>query len=144
MAADNQEFRVSGPGDDLRGFEAALTLVANLRGFTQVHGYAVRGLRVGGPDRVLAAHAAESPRLVLLCSKFIEHVADVVLLPAPVGMKTAAALAWEWLNTVQRGQQPDIDGSVEPGWLVYLEDWGKVDGEPFGIGVKATWALYGK
>lgn len=67
--------------------------------------------------------------------------------PLPVGMDAdaAAALAFSWLHEQNYGKQPDHDGDNEPGWRLYNEGWGHVDGDSYAIvAVCPAWAMHGK
>jgi len=30
---------------------------------------------------------------------------------------------WGWLKNAEYGREPDIDGDVEHGWRVFVDDW---------------------
>jgi hypothetical protein len=71
--------------------------------------------------------------------------APVVALPYPMDVAMLSAFVWGWLGTVERGREPDHDGSNGKGWRVYNEAWGHVGGNHRAIvAVQPAWAMYGK
>lgn len=69
----------------------------------------------------------------------------VVRLPYAMNLTAACAFVWHWLETADRGPEPDHDGSNKPGWRVYNEAWGHVAGDwrAF-VAIQPVWAMYGK
>lgn len=72
--------------------------------------------------------------------------------PVPITAAQAAEIAFQWLETGEAKHVPmkgwdanaDHDGDNEPGWRVYTEDWGHVDGDWNCIAVKPAYMWYGK
>lgn len=82
-----------------------------------------------------------TPTMILLWS----GERDASPLPYPMGLEEAASMVNGWLESVPRGQEPDIDGSCGYGWRVFTEAWGHVFGHHYAIvAVQPEWALYGK
>jgi hypothetical protein len=80
---------------------------------------------------------------------------DSVRLPADLLPEALIEMIWAWLksdNVLECSWDADADhdGSNEPGWRVYCEDWGhiKLSGTEAGryaiIAVKPAWMWYGK
>lgn len=66
-------------------------------------------------------------------------------LRSPLGAREAAEYAKRWLDKVNYGPEPDIDGSCEKGFRVFTEAWGHVAGRHYCIvAVQPAWAMYGK
>lgn len=66
-------------------------------------------------------------------------------LPYPMTAEVAIPFAWSWLEQADYGQQPDHDGSNGKGWTLHRDGWGHVAGSFYAIvGIKPTWAMYGK
>lgn len=70
---------------------------------------------------------------------------DYHTLPAPLRGTALVEFVRSWLESVEYGPEPDIDGSCGKGWTVYNESWGQVAGrlQAF-IAIEPTWLLYGK
>lgn len=63
-------------------------------------------------------------------------------LPEAMDLKKATDFAWAWLKRVDRGHEPDIDGSVYPtGYVVKHVSMGW--GYKF-VTVQAVWTMYHK
>lgn len=77
---------------------------------------------------------------------WVEHP-KATKLPAPMGMEFVAPMVDAWLqNIAEYPPEPDIDGSVSKGWLVYCDKWGHI--EPYGYqafaAIEPQWMLHGK
>lgn len=83
----------------------------------------------------------KSPRLILYC--YESKKANK--LPYPMTPEALIDFAWNWLQTVDYGRQPDHDGDNGKGWHLYTEDWGHVDGDWAAFcAIEPAWAMYGK
>lgn len=50
-----------------------------------------------------------------------------------------------WLKQADYGRQPDIDGSCRKGWRVYVETWGRVNGDwTAAFAVEPVWLEFHK
>jgi hypothetical protein len=77
------------------------------------------------------------------CAKVVR--VPVQKLPYPMQGKALVEFAWNWLETAERGEQPDHDGENEAGWRVYCEGWGRVgDAQYSFVAIQPVWAMYGK
>jgi|GEM_PF-4938587 len=73
-------------------------------------------------------------------------------LPFKADAKFCAIMAWNWLQTLSQDDKfaklprtQSFDGSTAPGWRVYTDDWGQINGCPSAfVGVLYKIALYGK
>ncbi len=67
-------------------------------------------------------------------------------LPYPMKVEDAVPFVKGWLaNAGDPGKEPDIDGSLRPGWRVFTESWGHLAGCRYSIaGIQAVHAMYGK
>lgn len=64
-------------------------------------------------------------------------------LPFPMGLATLKDFVWAWLQTADRGREPDTDGSVEPtGFTVIASD--DMQGRGVVVVVRPQWTVYGK
>lgn len=64
-------------------------------------------------------------------------------LPYPMSVDTIISLVWGWLENANRGESPDIDGSVEPNGFIVTAN--KDDGWSYEMfRVKAVWTVYHK
>lgn len=115
---DNLSIKIVAEGSDR--FRAALALFPQ----SEVVGYREDGKR-------LILYWTESPKATRL--------------PYPMTIAQAAEFVLGWLDNVDRGREPDHDGSNGKGWALYNEDWGHVDDEWEAFAaVEPVWALYGK
>ena len=66
-------------------------------------------------------------------------------LPSPADSGQICAIAKAWLESVDRGRQPDHDGDNGRGFRLYNEAWGHVDEhyQAF-LALSPAWAMYGK
>lgn len=83
---------------------------------------------------------------LMLSYEFGEYIAKAEAkgwkpLPFPLNAAKAATFAWDWLESADRGQRPDIDGTVRPdaftvrtsrGWDGYI------------VAIVPTCSVYGK
>ncbi len=67
----------------------------------------------------------DGKRLIL----FWAEAPDSHPLPAPLEGDALAAFVKAWLQNVDYGREPDIDGSTGKGCRVYNEAWGYITGE---------------
>ncbi len=66
-------------------------------------------------------------------------------LPYPLDLEESIAFLAGWLKKVERGDEPDHDGSNGQGWRAFTESWGHVAGHRYAIvAVQPAWAMYGK
>jgi len=69
----------------------------------------------------------------------------VIPFPAELSAEEALPIVQKWLNAADMPKCPDMDGDIEPGFIVYCESWGHVDGDGTAIcGITPMWAMYGK
>lgn len=72
--------------------------------------------------------------------------------PTPLQAEQVADMSFSWLRSPEAKTVPcegwdanaDHDGTNEPGWRVYTEEWGFVDGEHYAVAVRPVWLWYGK
>lgn len=70
---------------------------------------------------------------------------QTAMLPAALDHEGAGDLAWRWLEEIDRGERPDLDGDAVRGFRVFTDAWGHVAGSHYAIcGIQATWSLHGK
>lgn len=77
-----------------------------------------------------------------------------IQLPSPITAESAAHMAFAWLDTNEAKSVPldgffeddeDMDGSTEPGWRLYKENWGHVDSDYTAIvAIHPAFLWYGK
>lgn len=85
--------------------------------------------------------AAGIPTLILLWSEDRQGAS----LPYPLDLDRATGFVEGWLEGVERGQQPDHDGSNGKGWFVFTDGWGHVADLQYAVvGIQPAWAMYGK
>ena len=66
-------------------------------------------------------------------------------LPFPLDFEGAVSFIKGWLEQVDYGKKPDIDGDCGKGWRVFTEGWGHVAGHHYAIvAVQPIYAMYGK
>jgi hypothetical protein len=65
--------------------------------------------------------------------------------PAPMTRVEIEPIVRSWLESIDYGHKPDIDGSVGRSQRVYNESWGHVGGEWAAfVAIEPYWNLYGK
>ena len=71
--------------------------------------------------------------------------AEATPLPAPLQGGALEAFVRSWLQAVDYGTEPDIDGSVSRGWRIYNEAWAQVASrwQAF-VAIEPAWLLHGK
>ena len=83
----------------------------------------------------------DGKRLILY---WAEHE-SATKLPAPLGGDAVETFVRSWLESVDYGQRPDIDGSTARGWRIYNEYWGHIDHQwQAFVAIEPTWLEYGK
>lgn len=146
---DNFKIRIVGEGKDSLAQALAIAFRHNCPGGKVTH-YTQRNMVVdrhyyGDPVTTHTETWKDSttgvPTLILLWSDDKQGA----LLPYPMGLERATQFVEGWLEGVERGPQPDHDGSNGKGWFVFTDDWGHVAGREYGvIGIQPAWAMYGK
>lgn len=97
----------------------------------------------GEQDLTTAYGAAEKrPRLILYWVKPSNKSAHSL---PPISQKALPGFIESWLESIDYGPSPDIDGSVKKGFRMYNEAWGHVaeEWEAF-VAVEPVWLMYGK
>lgn len=131
---DNRIFNVNGQGLDL--LKQALALAFAQQGFFN-------------PAKAMSWHVSPDKGLILYW--YAEKGTTPFM--APMGAEGVAEMVFDWLKSDQAKAIPcegwdadsDHDGSNEPGWRVYVEDWGKVGGSSSAIcAIKPAYLWYGK
>jgi hypothetical protein len=99
------------------------------------------GLAVGADGR--ATHYQMAKKSITL---YWHEEKDAKELPYKMGPAALTDFVWHWLQGVERGPQPDHDGSNTESWMLDTGDgWGHVDGSFYSMfRVTATWAMHGK
>lgn len=65
--------------------------------------------------------------------------------PAPLAAKDLEPLVISWLKNQNYGYEPDTDGSVRKGFLVYNERYGRIADDPYAfVAIKPEWIVYDK
>jgi hypothetical protein len=123
MAGDNKGLLVVNEGRAM--FEHAMRLAFD--GYSLARNYFV----------------SDKDGLVLLWSD--DTAAKAQPLPYPMNVDSAIPLVWNWLEQADYGRQPDHDGDNGKGWTLHRDGWGHVGGSHYAIvGIRPTWAMYGK
>jgi hypothetical protein len=97
-------------------------------------------------DGKASVNAAPS---LLLAAPYQGSERDMIPLPYPIGANNAGRFVWDWLAVAERGQSPDIDGTVRPDAFTVRGG----DMCPFSsacldsntiVIITPTWSVYGK
>ncbi len=68
--------------------------------------------------------------------------------PSRLTMDRCADIAFDWLASdgCTYPAEPSHDGSNKPGWYIYTDSWGHIDGFGFEsfLAIEPHWMLYGK
>lgn len=83
----------------------------------------------------------DPPRLVL----YWTESSEANPLPAPLTGEALVLFVKSWLNSVDYGPEPDIDGECGRGSWVYNESWASVGGDwKAFVAIQPYWLMYGK
>lgn len=65
--------------------------------------------------------------------------------PYEISLEDMQRFIYRWLENVEYGIEPDIDGDCEPGYRLFTDCWGEAGGFNNGvISVQPVWAMLGK
>lgn len=119
MSFNNRIFDINGPMEDRESFDAVIALAFRL----SCH----HKLKIDASSFLFDGQSG-------LVFSWSESDKALVKLPCPIGPKSVAEIAWNWLDTMEaKGMHlghwecdAEHDGNNSPGWRVFLEDWGHV------------------
>jgi len=131
---DNQIFNVNGKTKE--DFEVAIKLAIKISGYKKVAGYKIT-----------------EKGFILLWSDNNE-IKNIKTFPFENDIDLIAKIIWQWLQEIEdhtwfeythwEGNY-DHDGHNTIGWIVYTEDWGRIEGEIYSIcAVKPAYLWHGK
>ena len=133
---DNRQFNVNGEGKEmlLRVFELAC----------------IQEGHTDQPAKIVAYRVSSTHGMIL----YWHEGGDRHVLPVPLTAEQFLPIVWAWLGDPEANRKVvlkdwdrdlDHDGSNGPGWRVYCEDWGHVDGDSDAIcAVKPVFLWFGK